>query len=375
MRGRIMDATRMEAEKPGDRIKALMTDRGWSQPELAYVLGVSPATVNQIVNSKRPINPEMAKLLAAAFNRSAEELADLQARWSLHNAPEPDAEVRARAFAQSAYPLREMVRRGWIEDPAQTSGAHSSLCRFFGVSSLDSVASLGHAAKKTGDAGPTGEQFAWLYRVRAIAREMPTPPFAKAKLQDAIDRMTLMREAPEETRHVARLLHEAGVRFVIVEGLPGGRIDGVCTWLDEISPVIGMSLRFDRVDNFWFVLRHECAHVLHGHGKTAAIIDTDIKPSDIDLSEEEKTANEEAADFCVPREKMRSFYIRKNPFFSDIDIQAFAKINRVHPGIVVGQLQHMTGQFKILRQHLVSIRKHVIASAMTDGWGQSVTVN
>ncbi|MFX8692489.1 hypothetical protein ABTM44_18400, partial [Acinetobacter baumannii] len=78
--------------------------------------------------------------------------------------------------------------------------------------------------------------------------------------------MAEMREAPEETRNVPRLLQEAGVRFVIVEGLPGSKIDGVCFWLDDKSPVIGMSLRFDRIDNFWFVLRHECAHVLHGHG-------------------------------------------------------------------------------------------------------------
>jgi len=365
----------LKAERPGDLVKELMTVRGWSQAELAYVLGVTSATVNQVVNSKRPITPEMAKLLGRAFEYPPETFLDLQARWSLANVPEPDAEVGARAFAQSTYPLREMVKRGWISDPSTGGGAHVELCRFFGVNSLDSVAHLGHAAKKTSDAAPTGAQLAWLYRVRAIAKEMPTPPYSKAKLRDAIERLSLMRESPEETRHVARLLHEAGVRFVVVEGLPGGRIDGVCTWLDEGSPVIGLSLRFDRVDNFWFVLRHECAHVAHGHGKTVAIIDSDINPADVDISEEERIANEEAAEFCVPREKLRSFYVRKNPFFSDLDVQAFAKINRVHPGIVVGQLQHLTGQFKILRQHLVSVRKFITSSAMTDGWGEFINVD
>ena len=47
---------------------------------------------------------------------------------------------------------------------------------------------------------------------------------------------------PEETRHVPRILSECGVRLVIVEGLPNGKIDGVCTWLDKNSPVIGLSL-------------------------------------------------------------------------------------------------------------------------------------
>lgn len=371
-----MDEDRMPLPvMPGEWVKELMVQRGWSQAELAYVLGVTTATVNQIVNSKRPITPEMAKLLGVAFARPAEDFANLQTRWSLANAPEPDDEVRARARAQSDFPLREMVKRGWINDPKEVGGAHGELCRFFGVNTLDSVASLGHAAKKTGKDGPTGHQLAWLYRVRTIASEMLTPPYSKNKLQEAIDCMADMRVSPEEIRHVPRLLHEAGVRFVVVEGLPGGRIDGVCTWLDDNSPVIGMSLRFDRIDNFWFVLRHECAHVLHGHGKTIAIIDSDLSPSDTDIDEEEKIANAEASEFCVPLEKMRSFYIRKNPFFSEADVKSFAKINRVHPGLVVGQLQHLTKEYRTFRQHLVNIRKFITSSAMTDGFGNFVPVN
>jgi HTH-type transcriptional regulator/antitoxin HigA len=366
-----MDGTRIAEKKPGDVVRELMAARGWSQRELAYVLGLTTSTVNQVINSKRAITPEMAKLLAVAFDRPPEDFAEMQARWSLQNAAEPDGEVRARAYAQSNFPLREMVKRGWVED----GDAYKELCRFFCVNSLEDVGVLPYAAKKTGNLlPPTGEQLAWLYRVRAIAKEMPTSRYSETNLEAAVERMSLMREAPEETRHVARLLHEAGVRFVVVEGLPGGRIDGACTWLDNESPVIGLSLRFDRVDNFWFVLRHECAHVLHGHGKSVAMLDSDIKPTDQNLSDDEKIANDEAADFCVPREKMYSFYIRKNPFFSDIEVRAFAKINRIHPGLVVGQLQYMSGQFKLLRHYLVNIRKFVTASAMTDGWGNLITV-
>ena len=370
-----METTSMPPTKPGDHVKELMGQRHWSQAELAYVLGVTTATVNQVVNSKRPITPEMAKLLAVAFDRPAEEFADLQSRWSLANAPDPDNEVRARAFAQSSYPLREMVKRGWINDPKEAGGSHGELCRFFGVNSLESVASLAHAAKKSGSTPPTGEQLAWLYRVRAIAFEMPTPEYSAAKLTEAIGRMSAMRASPEELRHIPRLLHEAGVRFVVVEGLPGGRIDGVCTWLNARSPVIGMSLRFDRIDNFWFVLRHECAHVLHGHGKTVAIIDSELSMASADEDEEEAIANKEAADFCIASDKIRSFYVRKNPFFSEADVVAFAKINNVHPGLVVGQIQHMTGEFRNLRQYLVNIRKFVTSAAMTDGYGQFVPVS
>ncbi len=368
-----MDGASVTPERPGDLIKRLMADRDWSQAELAFVLGIPAASVNQMIHSKRAISPEMAKLLGLAFDMPAEVFAEAQARWSLHTVPDPDPEVRARAYAQSNFPLREMARRGWINDPTK-GNAHNELCRFFGVNSLEAASGLAHAAKRTGSE-IKGSQLAWLYRVRALAREMIVPRYSRSNLERAIQQMATMREAPEEIRHIPRLLNEAGVRFVIVEGLPGGRIDGVCTWLDGRDPVIGMSLRCDRIDNFWFVLRHECAHVLHGHGKTSAIIDSDISLEAQDVDLEERVANEEAADFCVPQVKVRSFYLRKKPLFTDGDIQAFAKINQVHPGLVVGQLHNLTKQFTIFRHHLVSIRKFILPSALADGWGSSVTVS
>ena len=83
--------------------------------------------------------------------------------------------------------------------------------------------------------------------------------------------------APEETRHIPRLMAECGVRFVIVEVLPQAKIDGACFWLDANSPVIGMSARFDRIDNFWFVLRHEIEHVLRKDGMEAEIVDAELE--------------------------------------------------------------------------------------------------
>lgn len=72
-----------------------------------------------------------------------------------------------------------------------------------------------------------------------------------------------------------RILAEAGVRLVFVEAMAGSKLDGACFWLTDDQPVIGMSLRFDRMDNFWFVLRHEIEHVLQEDGKDshAPIID------------------------------------------------------------------------------------------------------
>jgi len=318
----------------------------------------------------------MAKLLGATFDLPAEEFAELQTRWSLFNAAEPDAEMRTRVAAQSQYPLRAMIKRGWIRDTSEGVSAHNELCRFFGVNSLDSISELSHAAKKSTVGNLTGEQLVWLYRVRQIAKEMTPPQFNPSKLQDAIAAFSELRTYPDGVRYVPRLLNNAGVRFVVVEPLPGSKIDGVCFWLGKQSPVIGLSMRFDRIDNFWFVLRHECAHVRHKHGMSAAILDADLD-GDIQASinEEERLANEEAADFCVPAEKMESFYLRKRPFFAEREVVAFAKRVKVHPGLVVGQLQRRMGRYDFLRPHLVKVRSHLAAAMMMDGWGDTVPVN
>lgn len=203
---------------------------------------------------------------------------------------------------------------------------------------------------------------------------MPTPPYMQSQLATTVERMRDLLGNPEDTRHIPRMLHEAGVRFAIVEGLPGSKIDGVCFWLNKTAPVIGMSLRFDRIDNFWFVLRHECSHVLHGHGQAAAIVDAALEELTLDLNEEERIANGEAAEFCVPQEKIRSFYQRKKPLFAEREVLAFSKITKVHPGLVIGQLQKMAGRYDLLRKHLVNVRKYIVGSALVDGWGDVIPV-
>jgi HTH-type transcriptional regulator/antitoxin HigA len=361
---------------PADIIRAALEELGWSQSDLAYVLGLKTAAgINQILSGKRGVSPEMAKALATAFDMPAERFAVAQAEWELRQAAEPEPAVAARARVQAKYPLREMMRRGWIKEDATGEELENQLCRFFEVGSLVEAPHLAHAAKKSEYADIPASQLAWLFRVRQIAKEMPTPFYSRSQLEAAIGRMHAMLGDPEEVRHVARLLHEAGVRFVIVEALPGSLIDGVCFWLDKSSPVIGMSLRFDRIDNFWFVLRHECAHVLHGHGQDLAIVDADLEKQTETGTDEERVANGEAAEFCVPQVKMHSFYLRKNPLFSERDVQAFAKIMKVHPGVVVGQLQKRTGRYDLLRRHLVPIKDHVAKSALIDGWGDVVPVN
>ena len=143
-----------------------------------------------------------------------------------------------------------------------------------------------------------------------------------------------------------------------------------------ILRVIGMSLQHDRIDNFWFVLRHEIEHVLRGHGREEEMIDTDLdKAPDGSTSEDELIANSAAADFCAPKDKLDSFLMRKHPFYYEKDVVAFARVHNRHPGVVIGQIRRRLGRYDYLTRYLVKVRQFVLPGSIADGWGQVVPVS
>jgi len=141
-------------------------------------------------------------------------------------------------------------------------------------------------------------------------------------------------------------------------------------------PIVGMSLIRDRIDNFWFVLRHEIEHVLQGHGKKNAMLDVDLDTSAADsVSDQERVANEAATAFCVPKKEMDSFFSRKAPFISERDLLGFASRLQIHPGLVAGQIRRRQNRWDLFAKHLVKVRQMVAASAVVDGWGQTAPVS
>lgn len=362
---------------PGEFIRDEIEARGWSQRDLAYILGTTEQAVNVILAGKRGISPEMAKALGDAFDVSPEYFANLQKLYEMANARAPDPGVARRAALQSAYPVREMIKRGWLED-TEIDLLELQVMRFFGKNSLADVPYLAHAAKKTDYSETTHMQLAWLFRCRQIAVEMITAEYSERKLRAFVSDMPRLMVDPEEIRHVPRLLAECGVRYVVVETLPKADIDGVCFWLDDLSPVIGMTVRHDRIDNFWFVLRHEIEHVLNKDGLgelRAETVDVDLEGESDDLPPYEVAANNAAAEACVPKSELENFYMRKFPYISERDTLAFAKRIQRHPGIVVGQLQKKMNRYDWLTKYKVKIRHTLIGAATFDGWGVAAPVS
>jgi HTH-type transcriptional regulator/antitoxin HigA len=377
--------TGTDFKTPGQLIQALLDSRGWTQRVLAIVLDIDESGLNKIVSGKRPIDADLALSLSQVFDIPAERFLQLQKDYDLAMArlvaqPDPGLSTRASLFGD--LPISDMIKRGWlvgVEDVRHVRAVENALCKFFGVSSVEEIEILPHAAKKTHVFSPaTPAQLAWLYRVKQIAEQTLVAKYSREALENAMSKFRGLLGSPEGARKVPRMLAECGVRYVIVESLPSANIDGVCFWLNDRSPVVGMSLRHDRIDNFWFVLRHECEHILQNHGLSAAMLDTDLEKERAgtgrSLPQEERIANEAAAEFCVPQSSLRRFIERKAPFFAERDILGFARTLNIHPGLVAGQLQHKTSRYELFRHHLAKVRSSIAPNAMIDGWGDVAPV-
>ena len=361
-----------EVFPPGEFLREELEERAWTQQELADILDRPPRLISELIAGKRAITPETAKGLADAFGTSPDYWMNLESQYQLSKVKLPNDNVARKARLYSKSPVREMLRRGWVRVSENVEVLEQRFCDFFGIQSLDAAPQLCHNAKKTHVmADTTPLQLAWLFRVRAMASQQVVPTYSKAKLAVGIEKLKALVLSPDEVRKVPHVLAEAGVRLVFVEPLAGSKMDGACFWLDEQKPVIGMTLRFDRIDNFWFVLRHEIEHVLREDGKAEneVVIDTDVGESKENLPECERRANAAGADFCVPTAELENFIARVQPYFSEEKVLRFAQRISVHPGLVVGQLQRRLDRHDFLRKHQVKVRAHVLPSADVDGWG------
>ena len=373
----------MDFVTPAQVIEWRMRERGWSQRSLAMVLGVSEKTVSSFMNGRTKISNELALQLQAALSIDPEKLLRIQASYELKKAQlsfRPDPALATRATVFGDFPVSEMIARGWLRGVTDLwdTRLDAALCDFFAAKSISEIEVLPHAAKKADAEGvATPAQLACLYRVRQIADDILVPQYSENALRQALGKLSKLLISAQSAQKASRALAECGVRFAIVEALPATKIDGVCFWLDDSSPVIALSLRFDRIDNFWFVLRHEIEHVLQGHGKGSAMLDIDMdaKPSGEQVQQQEEIiANSAAAEFCVPQIALDKFVVRKAPFFAERDILGFAKTIGVHPGLVAGQLQRKINRYDLFRSHLVKIRSIVSVGTTVDGWGDVVPV-
>lgn len=368
-----MDESKPVSTAPGRVLEEMMRDRGWTQMDLADILGKPQRSISEIVTGKKAVTPETAKALAAAFGNAAEFWMHLEGAYRLSLAGMPDSEVSRRARLYELAPVKEMEKRGWIRKTDSTVDLERELCWFFGQESLDQEPVV-TASRRSSIKELNPSQRAWCFRARYLASAVKAGKFSDKSLDTAIGQLKKLAAWPENARKVSSVLAKAGIRFVVLEPLMKTRIDGAALWIDDNSPVVAVSIRYDRIDSFWHTLGHELSHIRHRDGES---IDVDLvgedRPAPSDHDEVERRADLEAASTWIDQGELQSFIVRVGPLYSRDRINQFANRLKIHPGIIVGQLQYR-GElgYQKCRDTLVNIRNAVASEAITDGWGHTV---
>lgn len=333
---------------PGEILEEELEARGWSQSDLAAVLGRPVQAVNEITTGKKAITPETAIALSQALGTSAEYWLNLESSYRLdllhQRIEKKPVEVERRARLFSKVPLKELTRLGWIKvDLDDLDQAEEEVCRFLEIDQIEEQPKLPFAARKAETVAPHSQaQIAWICQVRRLAKKLKVGKYRRDRLSAAVTALAKSSASDDETRNVPAFLADLGVRFVVVPHLTGTKIDGATAWLDGESPVVAISFRYDRVDWFWFTLMHELAHVLAGDGLDEVMIDQSMVGRDADstaLTIVERRADKIATSWLVPEDKLKLFIRRTKPYYSRSAILQFAAALGVHPAIIVGQLQ------------------------------------
>jgi HTH-type transcriptional regulator/antitoxin HigA len=328
---------------PGDFLDEVLQRRGWSQRDFASVLGRPVQAVNEIIAAKKAITPETAIALSEALGTSPNYWLELEGRYRLdflHSKknPKQESKVHRRAKLFSKAPVNELIKRKWIDaNLADLDQTERAVCDFLKIKSLDEEPE-GFTPRKAASEEPlTAAQIAWGWRVRNVAKGMKSARYSRDRLLALVKELPSWSRSDADTKKVPSALASIGVRLVFVEHLGGTRIDGGALWLSDEAPVVAVSFRYDRVDWFWFTLLHELAHIVAGERSLdQQLVGNDAQRS---LLEHEERANKQATEWLIPHDQIQSFVRSVKPYFSRSSILNFAGTTKIHPGIVVGQLQ------------------------------------
>jgi HTH-type transcriptional regulator/antitoxin HigA len=151
---------------------------------------------------------------------------------------------------------------------------------------------------------------------------------------------------PDGVIKAISLLKEVGIGLVVEPHFPKTYLDGVVILTDERHPIIGLTIRHDRLDNFWFTLMHELAHIsLHFNEDTNLFYD-DLDSEDSNVMERE--ADQLARESLVPESKWENSPAKLIP--SPIAAESLAKELKIHPAIVAGKMRYEGQNYQYLNK-------------------------
>jgi HTH-type transcriptional regulator / antitoxin HigA len=354
-------------EKP-DPIEAIlfrMNEQGLRQADLVPYIG-SRSRVSEVLARKRPLTVQMIREVADGLGIPADVLVGVP------TPPESSDAVAESSLEWDKFPVKEMDRHGYF-NTVREAGTRSlgNLARDFYTMIFGSAEGSPLLARRglRGDAVTVKSRYgviAWKARVIDLARKIRRERNIPAYRFEALDSTFLAQVAklswhPNGIRLACELIEGIGVPVVIEPRLAGTHLDGAAILDVDGSPVIGLTLRIDRIDYFWFTLLHELAHVMkHLSSPGDAFLD---RLEDREATEVlEVEANKIARDTLIPRATWRRSEVAVAP--TRQRILSLARELSVHPAIVAGRVRRETGNYRVftdlvgwheVRRHFPSI--------------------
>jgi HTH-type transcriptional regulator / antitoxin HigA len=344
---------------PIDAIQFRMEEQGLRQVDLAPLLGGSRSRVSEILSRKRPLSVAMIRSISAGLGIPYQVLLSEQNTGSNSR----KAMTTEEKEEWDKFPIKEMVRRGWINLDL-TSKINSlaketteNILKTFLTQIYENDVVPAHFRRTfRGNASTDEKSFystlAWSARVLQRAKQSLKvykrfdPSELNGEFFVEIARLSRLVDGP---RKVGDILAEKGIALVIEPKLPNTLLDGAAMLSKNGLPVIGMTLRYDRVDYFWFTLLHELAHIWkHIDSSDETFIDR--VENTLQHSVIEKEADRIARDALIPRAvwKRSSAYLNPSPE----SIEKLAEQLSINPAIIVGRLQKDYENYSMFRDML-----------------------
>ena len=320
---------------------------GMSQADLAETIGLQLQQIQRY---------EASEYMEASLSRLIEvtRVLDIDAESLFEsNAVFTWSAVEDRVWHE--LPVNEMAKRLWFDAPQGSDTIARAKEYFLEAVGPQFVTAL-HRKKMRGVTLPNEYALlAWQTRVHELAKNridnehLPEFKFDERWL-DELSGLTRHRHGP---RSAIQLLAENGIVLVVEKHLPGTYLDGAAMLAISDHPIIGLTLRHDRLDNFWFTLFHELGHVyLHlFDGLRYNYFDNDESTATDSI---ELEADQFALNRLIPEQSWEQCLSRFSP--SEEAVRLDADRLGIDASIIAGRSRKESGNYRILTQ-LVGCRQ------------------
>ncbi|HEX6977103.1 MAG TPA: HigA family addiction module antitoxin [Patescibacteria group bacterium] len=324
---------------PGVTLSETLGAIGMSQTELSKRISRPETAISEIINGSKSLTPETAIQLERALGIPASFWNNLEKNYQeLKAKSESKKALLKQSDLAANYPYAEMAKNGWVQQTNSLEEKIENLLSFFAVDKLSVIPEVMPTAFRQHNGRSISHYSiqAWLRKGLIDSQMVDTKPFNKQKLNNLLDEFrTLSVETPNIiVDKLTRSLAECGIALVFTKDLPNTYVCGASRWITPNKAILQLSLRGLYADIMWFTFYHELGHLLL-HSKKKYFVDLNHTTNN---TEEEKEADNFASEHIIPEQKLSEF-ISKNEI-SVTSITNFANELGIHPGIIVGRLQH-----------------------------------